>query len=163
MCTSFRHILWALFRYIKGIGFHWVAVNFSRTWKASAKFGRTARNLPLSHTANSSTFLEEVRSFSMRCLHLGAAYYIERAIALREGLLEYPCACTRCRGARIWKVQTMARHHKAVGRNPFLSYPVLVSSCSRYYHSVSSIKIYNHRLPHELFPKEFPLSHDKIS
>ena len=28
-----------------------------------------------------------------------AAYHIERSIANRLGLSEYPCACDRCRGA----------------------------------------------------------------
>ena len=43
---------------------------------------------------------------------LCAAYHIKRSLATRLGLPEYPCACTRCRGARIKKVHTVARHGK---------------------------------------------------
>ena len=62
---------------------------------------------------------------------LSAAYHIECSIAHRMGLPEYPCACNRCRGAMIKKVETVARHHSAYGRDPYLIYPVMVgiSSC----------------------------------
>ena len=56
-----------------------------------------------------------------------AAYHIERSIATRLGLLEYPCACTRCRGARIKKIEMVARHHRLHGRDRYLLYPVLVN------------------------------------
>lgn len=58
---------------------------------------------------------------------LSAAYHIERSLAARLGLPEYPCACDRCRGARIKKVHTVAKHHIAYGRDPYLIYPVMVS------------------------------------
>lgn len=58
---------------------------------------------------------------------LCTAYHMERSIAQRLGLPEYPCACNRCRGARIKKVETVARHHSAYGRDPYLIYPVMVS------------------------------------
>jgi hypothetical protein len=58
---------------------------------------------------------------------LCAAYHIERSIAQRLGLPEYPCACNRCRGARIKKCDTVARHHTTYGRDPYLLYPVMVS------------------------------------
>ena len=58
---------------------------------------------------------------------LCAAYHIERSLAQRLGLPEYPCACNRCRGARIKKVYTVARHHISYGRDPYLVYPVMVS------------------------------------
>lgn len=57
---------------------------------------------------------------------LSAAYHIERSIAHRLGLPEYPCACNRCRGAVIKKVETVARHHSIHGRDPYLVYPVMV-------------------------------------
>jgi hypothetical protein len=57
---------------------------------------------------------------------LCAAYHIERSIANRLGLPEYPCACNRCRGASIRKVETVARHHITHGRDPYLEYPVMV-------------------------------------
>lgn len=59
---------------------------------------------------------------------LSAAYHIERSIAHRMGLPEYPCACNRCRGAIIKKVETVARHHSAYGRDPYLVYPVMVGN-----------------------------------
>lgn len=58
---------------------------------------------------------------------LCAAYHIERSIANRLGLAEYPCACNRCRGACTKKVHIVARHHIAHGRDPYLVYPVMVS------------------------------------
>lgn len=57
---------------------------------------------------------------------LCAAYHIERGIANRLGFPEYPCACNRCRGAEIRKVDTIARHHRTHGRDPYLLYPVMV-------------------------------------
>ena len=57
---------------------------------------------------------------------LSAAYHIERSIAIRQGLPEYLCACQNCRGARVRKVETVARHHRLHGRDPYLQYPVLV-------------------------------------
>lgn len=58
---------------------------------------------------------------------LCAAYHIERSLAQRLALPEYPCACNRCRGARIKKVNIVARHHISYGRDPYLVYPVMVS------------------------------------
>ena len=59
---------------------------------------------------------------------LCVAYHIERSIANRLGLPEYPCACSECRGARVQKVETIARHHMQNGRDPYLIYPVMVTS-----------------------------------
>lgn len=56
-----------------------------------------------------------------------SAYRIERSIANRLKLHEYPCACTACRGAVIRKVSTIASHHTKNGRDPYLQFPVLVS------------------------------------
>lgn len=67
-----------------------------------------------------ATFAEKMRR------RLSAAYHIERSIAHRLGLPEYPCACNRCRGAIIKKVETVARHHSIHGRDPYLVYPVMV-------------------------------------
>ncbi|KAG0592135.1 hypothetical protein KC19_1G228000, partial [Ceratodon purpureus] len=61
----------------------------------------------------------------MRQRRLAPAYHIERSICLRLGLIEYPCACQKCRGGRIRRVLTVAKHHRKYGRDPFLSYPVL--------------------------------------
>lgn len=55
------------------------------------------------------------------------AYHIERSIANRLGLVQYPCACTRCRGGRVKKVEVIARHHNRHGRDPYLIYPTMVS------------------------------------
>ena len=60
-----------------------------------------------------------------------SAYHIERSIANRLKLDEYPCACNRCRGAVVRKVSTVAKHHVRNGRDPYLIYPVLVSSSSK--------------------------------
>ena len=57
-----------------------------------------------------------------------AAYHIERSIATRLGLAEYPCACNRCRGSTIKKAEIVARHHMMNGRDPYLRYPVMVST-----------------------------------
>ena len=57
-----------------------------------------------------------------------AAYHIERSIATRLKLTEYPCACTRCRGARVKKIEIVARHHRLHGRDRYLIYPVMVSA-----------------------------------
>ena len=57
-----------------------------------------------------------------------AAYHIEQSIANRLGLSEYPCACNRCRGARLQKTEVVARHHVQNGRDPYLQYPVIVSA-----------------------------------
>jgi len=57
---------------------------------------------------------------------LCAAYHIERSIANRLGLPEYPCACNRCRGAIIRKVEIVARQHSIHGRDAYLLYPVMV-------------------------------------
>ena len=56
-----------------------------------------------------------------------AAYHIERSIAISEGLTQYPCACRLCCGARTRRFDTIARHHRKNGRDPFLPYPVIVS------------------------------------
>ena len=58
---------------------------------------------------------------------LCAAYHIERSIAKRLGLPEYPCSCNRYGGSSIRKVETVARHHITHGRDPYLVYPVMVS------------------------------------
>ena len=55
-----------------------------------------------------------------------AAYHIERSIATRLGLSHYPCACTRCRGACMKKMEVVARHHLRHGRDPYLKYPIMV-------------------------------------
>jgi len=60
---------------------------------------------------------------------LGSAYHIERSIARRLKLVEYPCACTRCRGSILKKVEVVARHHEKNGRDPYLIFPVIVSYC----------------------------------
>lgn len=57
-----------------------------------------------------------------------SAYHIERSIANRLNLHEYPCACNTCRGAVVRKVSTVAKHHVRNGRDPYLKYPILVSS-----------------------------------
>ena len=62
---------------------------------------------------------------------LCSAYHIERSIANRLQLHEYPCACNRCRGAVVRRVSTIAKHHVRNGRDPYLIYPVLVSSTCR--------------------------------
>ena len=59
---------------------------------------------------------------------LSATYHIERSIASRQGLAEYLCACKDCRGSRVLKVDTVARHHRIRGRDPYLKYLILVSS-----------------------------------
>ncbi|KAG0573995.1 hypothetical protein KC19_VG227100 [Ceratodon purpureus] len=56
---------------------------------------------------------------------LSPAYHIERSIATQLGLAEYPCACQRCMGGRLRLIATIARHHKAYGRDPLLPHPVL--------------------------------------
>ena len=56
-----------------------------------------------------------------------AAYHIEHSIATRLGLTMYPCACTRCRGACIKKMEVVARHHFRCGRDCYLIYPIIVS------------------------------------
>lgn len=45
----------------------------------------------------------------MRWRHFCSAYHIEQSIANRLGVAEYPCACWRCHGARIWLAETVAR------------------------------------------------------
>ena len=62
----------------------------------------------------------------MRPLGYGSAYHIERAIALRQGFGEYPCACRRCCGGRVCSTALVAAHHRKYGRDPFLRYPLLV-------------------------------------
>ena len=57
-----------------------------------------------------------------------SAYHIERSIANRLNLHEYPCACNTCRGAIVRKVSTVAKHHVRNGREPYLKYPIPVSS-----------------------------------
>lgn len=57
---------------------------------------------------------------------LCVAYHIERSIARRNGLPEYPCACNRCRGGLIKRVEIVARHHSVYGWDPYLIYPVMV-------------------------------------
>ncbi|KAG0595808.1 hypothetical protein M758_UG199500 [Ceratodon purpureus] len=53
------------------------------------------------------------------------AYHIERGIAAQSGLPEYPCACTRCKGGQIRKVETVATHHRRYGQDPSLPHPIL--------------------------------------
>ena len=57
---------------------------------------------------------------------LSTAYHIERSVASRRGLLEYLCACKSCRGSKVLKVDTVARHQRLHGRDPYFQYPVLV-------------------------------------
>lgn len=57
---------------------------------------------------------------------LYAPYHIERSLAHRLGLPEYPCACNRWSGARIKRMEIVGRHHSVYGRDPFLIYPVMV-------------------------------------
>ncbi|KAG0504704.1 hypothetical protein M758_N024800 [Ceratodon purpureus] len=61
----------------------------------------------------------------MRHRRLCAAFHIERSIANRLGLPEYPCACARCRGGRVRMSQTVVRHHRLFGRDDHLPHPVL--------------------------------------
>ena len=56
------------------------------------------------------------------------AYHIKRSIANELNLHEYPCACNRCRGVVVRKVSTVAKHHIRNGQDPYLKYPILVSS-----------------------------------
>ncbi|KAG0595486.1 hypothetical protein M758_UG170200 [Ceratodon purpureus] len=41
------------------------------------------------------------------------------------GVTEYPCACRRCRGARIRSAVTVTRHHKPYGKDHYLPHPIL--------------------------------------
>jgi len=61
---------------------------------------------------------------------LCSSYHIERSIANRVGLVECPCACIRCRGNVVQKVDKVARHHMDNGWDPYLIYPVIVSVTS---------------------------------
>lgn len=63
----------------------------------------------------------------MRRPRLGASFHIERGVARRMQVTEYPCACRRCHGARIMGGYMITRHHRRYGRDPFLPHPVLVS------------------------------------
>ena len=56
-----------------------------------------------------------------------AAYHIERSIATRLELTEYPCTYTCCRVARVKKIEIVVRHHRLHGRDRFLIYYVMVS------------------------------------
>lgn len=64
-----------------------------------------------------------------------AAYHIERSIANRLGLAEYPCACRRCGGGLVKKVHVVERHHRLYGRDPYLTYLVMVSEKVRKWQS----------------------------
>jgi len=68
----------------------------------------------------------------MRPRNFGAAYHIERAIAMRQGISQYPCACSHCHGGRTRSTALVAKHHRQYGRDPYLRFPVLVSlyACS---------------------------------
>lgn len=61
------------------------------------------------------------------------AFHIERSIARRLKLQEYPCACNQCRGAVVRKVSTIATYHARNGRDPYLLYHVLVNSSGIYF------------------------------
>ena len=72
-----------------------------------------------------------------------AAYHIERSIASREGLTQYPCACRACCGVRVRKFDTIARHHRKNGRDPFLPYPVIVRFLALYVLDNPSLLLFN--------------------
>ena len=71
------------------------------------------------------------------------AYHIERSIASREGLTQYPCACRMCCGVRVQIFDTIARHHKKNDRDPFLPYPVIVRFLALYLLSNLSLLLFN--------------------
>ena len=64
----------------------------------------------------------------MRRRRLATSFHIERSIALRMGVLDYPCACRIWRGARIRSSEAIARHHRRYDRDAYLPHPVLVSA-----------------------------------
>lgn len=59
--------------------------------------------------------------------NLGPTYHIERGIAVRQGITEYPCACRQCHGGRSRSVSAVAKHHRQYGRDLYMRYLVLVS------------------------------------
>ncbi|KAG0575331.1 hypothetical protein KC19_VG337500 [Ceratodon purpureus] len=61
----------------------------------------------------------------MRRPRLVPAFHIERSIANRSRLPEYLCACSTCKGGRIRKVETIAKHHRLYGRDRSLPHPIL--------------------------------------
>jgi hypothetical protein len=48
----------------------------------------------------------------MKAHTLGEAYHIEKTIADRQGIAQYPCGCTRCHGSKLHQAETIARHHR---------------------------------------------------
>jgi hypothetical protein len=68
----------------------------------------------------------------MRPTPLGRAYHIERALAARQGITRYPCACEKCHGFKTQSVQTVQTHHRKYGRDTELVEPLLVS-CRLYF------------------------------
>lgn len=80
--------------------------------------------------------------FCRMAARLNSAYHIECSIANRLGLVEYPCACTWCRGSQVKKVNVVANHHSKNGRDPYLMYPVMVSDSSEW-HIASIIDVFS--------------------
>ena len=76
----------------------------------------------------SSEVSSKRHSDMLRKRRLSVAFHIERSIANRLGLSEYPCACRRYRGARVLKVDSVTRHHRIYCRDNFLPHPILVCS-----------------------------------
>ena len=68
------------------------------------------------------------KTYKMRPTPLGQAYHIERALAVRQGITRYPCACEKCHGFKTQSVQTIETHHRKYGRDTKLVEPLLVSS-----------------------------------
>ena len=66
----------------------------------------------------------------MRIRRIDAVFHIKVSISRRMGIPEYPCACSRCKGGRIRKPETIKKHHRRYGRDIFLPHPVIVSSAT---------------------------------
>lgn len=67
------------------------------------------------------------RHLKMRPDRLGQAYHTERALAVRQGIRMYPCACEKCHGYKIQSVEVVETHHRKYGRDRKLEEPLLVS------------------------------------
>ena len=59
---------------------------------------------------------------------VGQAYHIERALAARQGISRYPCACEICHGFKTQSVKIVKIHHRKYGRDRNLTEPLLVMS-----------------------------------
>lgn len=64
----------------------------------------------------------------MEVNRLDEAYHMERALVVRQGIRNYPCACMKCHGFLMQRVEVVEQHHRRFGRDRNLTDPLLGSA-----------------------------------